>query len=93
MKNGTVVKKTETDEDLTKVFSKDDDHVEVKTVRVNVKTKYSLGLEYLPSLYTAPSMKDVRVELASRLGDTDLWVTTSYDVKYNQLSFGVRYEF
>lgn len=89
--DGTVVKKTEVREEKAKEISKRDDVLKVVDVKEN-KSKYSLGVQYLPSLTQAPSARDIAVEVAARLGGSNVWVTGGLDVKHVQLSIGARYE-
>lgn len=56
------------------------------------KTRYSLGLDYLPSFSRAPSWRDTRAEFGARLGDSNVWAIGSYDLQNKQASIGLRYE-
>jgi hypothetical protein len=90
-KDGTVSKTTTTEHDSSQVFKKDDEHV--VTTPSTVLTKYSLGVEYLPSLSEAPSVRDIEIEGGARLGESPVWLKTGYDLKHNQLKLGLEYQF
>ncbi len=66
---------------------------EVPKVVFQLKSQYSLELQYLPSLSEAPTWRHSAVVAWARIGQSDWWVTAGYSVKYNQLTLGIRYEF
>ncbi len=91
-----VVTKT-TKPDGTTVVRQEDKQVEQEHTQSSPtpspsKSKYSLGLDYMPSFDTKPSLRDFRLEAAARLGDLNLWGVSGYDIKHNQVSLGLRYE-
>ncbi len=89
--DGTVVEKTRDKAKVAKTESKKAERKEVKVTQP-AKAKYSLGVQYLPSLTEPPSARDLEVTAGARLGNTNAWATAGYDVKHNQVSIGLRYE-
>ena len=92
--DGTVVEKTIEREKSTKEESKSFDKERIPPgVFTERKPQYSLSLSYLPSLDVKPSIKDVEIEAGFRVSSSNVWLTTGSNVKYNQFSVGVRYDF
>ena len=92
-KDGTVEKTTVEETQNVKVLKKDDDKTNTTVVQQPAfKTKYSLGLEYLPSLTTAPSFKDLEVNVGVHLGDLNAWLETGFNLKDDRFLIGFRYE-
>ncbi len=55
-------------------------------------SRYSLGVDYLPSLTRVPSWRDTRLEAGARLGGSGFWATGAYDLQNRQASIGLRYD-
>ncbi len=89
--DGTVI---EVQHDKTQT-TKQESHKQAEKPRVVLvpKSKYSLDISYLPSLRELPSYQHVALQAGFRLGESNAWLTSGYDVKYKQISVGLRYEF
>lgn len=57
------------------------------------KPNYSLGVNWLPSTNRGPQYSDSEVEVAARLGGSDLWLQSGWDLKDHQAKIGLRIEF
>lgn len=92
--DGTIVESRQRVETDVKEKIKTDEKVKerVKEVASDVKTRYRLGVDYLPSM-AAPTITDVELRAGVRLGDLPLWLESGFDVKHRQMSIGVAIEF
>lgn len=89
--DGTVVERQE-DKQQTLHQDKVKTDTEVQVAVTPSRTRYSLGLDYLPSFSVSPSWRDTQLEAGARLGDSDAWAIGGYDFKYKQAFIGLRYE-
>jgi CRISPR/Cas system-associated protein Cas5 (RAMP superfamily) len=83
--DGTLTTEIKTDKISSKENSKRDVKNDVS------KERYVLGLEYLPSLTTLPSARDIEINGSARLGNSPFWLQGGYDLKHNQFKVGLSY--
>ncbi len=91
--DGTVVEQVREREKTAEVKTRKEEHKSLPPPpSLHPTSQYSLDLRYQPAFDRAPSWKDSQVVVGARLGSTGLWGTIGYDLKYKQVSIGIRYE-
>ncbi len=91
--DGTVIEKVQEKQKTAEVKTAKQEHKSLPTpLPLRPATQYSLDLRYQHAFDRAPSWKDSQVVAGARLGSTNLWGTVGYDLKYKQVSVGIRYE-
>ena len=57
------------------------------------KSKYRIGVDYLPSFDRPPRSTDIILRTAARLGTSPAWLELGVDLKHHQVTIGISVEF